>query len=130
MQNFIANEYNTIFVNFYKAEYHDKEPFGKKELFKKKYDTFTKFEDYKNSLKNLTEENIEKNALKLRAEVKEKLLNNKFWGWAVGSIPFAEWALKNLIKKMQLKKVGEIFGIDVKFIDNENAKNEKKLKIK
>ena len=34
------------------------------------------------------------------------------------------------IKKNAVKKVGEIFGIDVKFIDEENAKNEEKEKKK
>ena len=35
-----------------------------------------------------------------------------------------------VIKRNAIKKVGEIFGIDVKFIDKENAKNEKKIKNK
>ena len=70
---------------------------------------------------------IEEKALKLRAEAKEKLLSNKIWGGAVGVIPFVDWALqKYVIKKNAVKKVGEIFGIDVKFIDNENSKKKKK----
>ena len=48
---------------------------------------------------------------------------------AVGVIPFVDLVLqKYLIKKDAVKTVGEIFGIDVTFIDEENAKNEKKKK--
>ena len=131
IEKFIANDNNVVFVNFHKDEFHNIEPFGKKELFKKIYDTFIQSEDYNNSLRNLTKESIEENALKLRAQAKAKLLSNKIWGGAVGAIPFVDWALQRfVIKKNAIKKVGEIFGIDVKFIDNENAKNEKKIKNK
>ena len=41
----------------------------------------------------------------------------------MGIIPFADWAIQNLIiKQNALKKVGEIFGIDIKFIDEENER--------
>ena len=47
----------------------------------------------------------------------------------VGIIPLVDLVLQNfVIKKDAAKTVGEIFGIDVKFIDEENAKNEKKTK--
>jgi hypothetical protein len=121
---FEATENNVIFVNFHYDKDLEKEPFGKKELFKKIYDSFVNSENYKNSLKKLSnKENIEKTALKLRAQAESVLLSNKIWGAAVGIIPFADWAIQNLIiKQNALKKVGEIFGIDIKFIDEENER--------
>ena len=77
IEKFKANDNNVVFVNFHKNELNDEEPFGKKELFKKIYEFFIQSEDYNNSLKNLTKENIEKNALKLRAQAEEKLLWHK-----------------------------------------------------
>ena len=126
---FEATENNVVFVNFHYDEDLEIEPFGKQELFKKIYDFFIKSKDYKNYLKKLlTKEEIEKTALKLRAEAKSILLPNKIWGAAVGIIPFADIALqKFVIKKNAVKKVGEIFGIDAKFIDEDNEK-EKKFK--
>ena len=79
IEKFKANDNNVVFVNFHKNVLNDEEPFGKKELFKKIYEIFIQSEDYNNSLKNLTRENIEKNALKLRAQAEEKLLWNKIW---------------------------------------------------
>ena len=44
-------------------------------------------------------------------------------GAAVGIIPFVDWALqKFVINKNAFKKVGEIFGIDAKIIDEYNEK--------
>ena len=121
---FEATENNVIFVNFHYDEDLEIEPFGKKELFNKIYDSFVNSENYKNSLKKLSnKENIEKTALKLRAQAESVLLPNKILGAAVGIIPFADWAIQNLIiKQNALKKVGEIFGIDIKFIDEENER--------
>ena len=126
---FKANDNNVVFVNFHKNELNDEEPFGNKELFKKIYDFFIQSEDYTNSLKQLNKENIEQKAKKLRAQAEETLLYNKIWGGAVGVIPFVDWALqKYVIKKNAVKKVGQIFGIDAKFIDDENVKKEKNKK--
>ena len=128
---FEAKENNVVFVNFHYDEDLDIEPFGNKELFKKIYDFFVNSECYKDSLnKYSSEEEIEKNALKLRAQAQNILLPNKIWGGAVGIIPFADWALqKFVIKKNAVIKVGQIFGIDAKFIDKDIEK-EKKLKNK
>ena len=131
IEKFRADNNNVVFVNFHKNIYIQEEPFGKKELFKKIYDVFIQSDEYKNSLLKLTKEKIEENALKLRAEAKEKLLINKIGGGAVGIIPLLDMAAQHFfIKKNAVKKVGEIFGIDVKFIDEENAKNEEKEKKK
>ena len=130
LEMFKASENNVVFVNFHQDEELQIKPFGKKELFKKIQDFFVSSKDYKDSLKEYSsKEEIEKKALKLRAEAEKLLLPNKIWGGAVGIIPFADWALqKFVIKKNALKKVGQIFGIDVKFID-EDIESQKKLKI-
>ena len=103
IEMFKATEKNVVFVNFHYDEEFDIEPFGKKELFKKIHDFFVESEDYKNFKIELTKEEIEKRALKLRAQAQSILLPNKIWGGDVGIIPFADWALqKFIIKKMQL----------------------------
>ena len=123
---FKADNNNVIFVNFHKNKLNGEEPFGKEELFKKIYEVFVQSEEYKSSQEQLTKEKIEKNALKLRAEAQEMLIFNKIGGGAIGWIPIVDWIVtKYLIKKNAIKKVGEIFGIDVKFIDEENAEKEK-----
>ena len=127
---FKATENNVVFVNFHYDEEFDIEPFGKKELFKKIHGFLVESEDYKKYKKELTKEEIEKRALKLRAQAQSILLPNKIWGGVVGILPFADWALqKFVIKKNAIKKVGEIFGIDAKFIDEDNER-EQKLKEK
>ena len=125
---FEATENNVIFVNFHYDKDLEKEPFGKKELFKKIYDSFVNSENYKNSLEKFSnKEKIEETALKLRAQAESILFPNKIWGAAVGIFPFADWAIqKFIIKENAVKKVGEIFGIDAKFVDEENER-EKKL---
>ena len=128
---FEATENNVVFVNFHYDEDLEIEPFGRKELFTKIYEFLVKSKNYKDSFEKLSsEEAIEKTALKLRAEAQSILLPNKIWGAAVGIIPLMDWPLqKFVIKKNAVKKVGEIFGIDAKFVDEDNEK-EKKLKKK
>jgi hypothetical protein len=54
-------------------------------------------------------------------------LSNNILDGTAGAIPLVDWALqKFLIKNNAVKRVGEIFRIDVTFIDEENAKSEKK----
>ena len=124
---FEATENNVIFVNFHYDEDLEIEPFGKKEFFKKIHDSFVNSENYKKSLEKLSnKKDIEITALKLRAQAESILLPNKIWGAAVGIIPFADWAIqKFIIKENAVKKVGEIFGIDAKFIDEENEREMK-----
>ena len=130
IEMFKATEKNVVFVNFHYDEEFDIEPFGKKELFKKIHDFFVESEDYKNFKIELAKKEIEKRALKLRAQAQSILLPNKIWGGVVGIIPFADLALqKFIIKKNAIIKVGEIFGIEAKFIDEDNEK-EKKLREK
>ena len=127
---FEATENNVVFVNFHYDEDLEIEPFGKEKLFKKIYDFFVSSNDYKDSLKKYsTKEEIEKNALKLRAQAESILLPNKIFGALSGLVPFADMALqKFFIKKNAVIKVGQIFGIDIKFIEKENKKEKKLIK--
>ena len=127
---FTATEKNVVFVNFHYDDDLEIEPFGKKELFKTINNLFIESKDYKDSLLNLSsEERIKETALKLRAQAQSILLPNKIWGATVGIIPFADWALqKFVINKNAVKKVGQVFGIDAKFIDEDNEKEKEMLK--
>ena len=128
--NLIANENNVVFVNFHRDDINDIEPFGTRELFKKIHDFFIISEDYQDSLKNLNKEIIEIRAKKLRAEAEKILLPNKIWGAIVGILPLADLALqKFVIKKNAMKKVGEIFGFDSEFIDEENRRESEEITI-
>lgn len=117
---FKASEKNTVFVNFHKRQIYNIEPFGKEDLFKKIHDFFVDTEDYK-KIKEIT---VEEEVAKLRKTAKDELLSNKIWGGLVGFIPIVDFVLqKFVIKANAIKKVGEIFGIDVKFIDEEIEAN-------
>ena len=125
---------NTVFVNFHKDNDDDdddkiNEPFGEDLLFQKIYQSFIESEDYKNFGKKLDSKTIENRALRLRAQAKDIILSNKIWGAVVGLIPGIDWALqKFVIKKNAAKKIGKIFGIEVKFI--KESEKEKKMKNK
>ena len=129
---FEATENNVVFVNFHYDEDLDLEPFGKEELFKKIYDFFVNSKDYKESLKKYSnEEEIEKTALKLRAEAERILLPDKIYGALSGLYPLGGWAIQNFyIKKNALIKIGQIFGIEVKYIDKDNEKEKELFKKK
>ena len=118
----IASMDNVVFVNFHKDNKNGFEQFGLKELFKKMYDCFIMTEDYINSSKVMDDDYVKKQAERLRAQAKDILLSNKVWGGAVGIIPGVDWLLqKFVIKKNVAKKVGRIYGIDVKFLGENNS---------
>ena len=119
----IATKDNVVFVNFHRDTKSGFEPFGMKELFKTIYDHFIMSEDYINS-KTTTDINyVNKQAERLRAEATDILLSNKVWGGVVGIIPGVDWLLqKFVIKKNAAKKVGRIYGIDVRFLDEKDDK--------
>jgi len=111
---------NVVFVNFHKDNKNGFEPFGINDLFKMIYIYFIKSEDYIDSIEKNNPDNVKKQAEKLRAQAEDMLLSNKVWGGVVGILPGIDWALqKFVIKKNAAKKLGEIYGIDVKFIDEE-----------
>ena len=101
--------------------------FGKKDLFEAIHDSFIQSEDYKKSLEKLDENIIKENSDKLRARGKELLLRNKVWGGIVGIIPGLDWVLqKFVVKKNATKKLGQLFGIDVRFVENNKTTDKKK----
>ena len=121
MEKLKANDNNVVFVNFRKDE-NNLDVFGKKELFKKIHDFFIESDSYKESLKNegkALEDEIEK----LKASARDELYPTKFKGALAGIIPFGDLLLqKFVIKKEAIKKVGEKFGIEAKFVDEDNTK--------
>ncbi len=113
-----ANLENVVFVNFHRDIKYGIEPFGINELYKKIYNFFILSEDYKESFDKLDENKVKRDAIKLRAQAKDMILSNKIWGGVVGILPGIDWLIqKFVIKKNAAKKLGEIYGIDVKFID-------------
>ena len=119
-----ANQDNTVFVNFHKDKKANFEKFGIRDLFKKIHDFFIKSEDYI----NFNKISIDEQAAKLRAQAERVLILNKIGGAFVGIIPGVDWALQRfVIKKNAAKKVGQIYGIDIKYV-NEAKKDEKDKK--
>ena len=109
---------NVAFVNFHKDIDYEFEAFGINDLFKMMYNHFIKSEDYKSSFEKLNSDKVKKQTIRLREQAEDMLRSNKIWGGVVGIIPGVDWALqKFVIKKNAAKKLGEIYGIDVKFID-------------
>ena len=118
-----ANINNVAFVNFHRDNKTKFEKFGIKDLFRKIHDFFILSEDYKNSNQIMNQEIVKKNAAKLRAQAEEVVRANKIGGAIVGIIPGVDWLLqKFVIKKNAAKKVGQIYGIDVSFIDEKDKK--------
>ena len=130
IQMFKAHKNNVVFVNFHKYEINDIEieQFGKKELFNKIYEFFINSKDYKEKKENFDEKILEERLKSLRIKGQQILFTNKFWGAAVGIIPFVDMAIQHfLIKKNAIKKVGELYGINIDTI-NENKEKENQIK--
>ena len=127
---FKAHKDNVVFVNFHKYEINDIEieQFGKKELFNKIYEFFINSKDYKEKKENFDEKKLDERLKSLRIKGQQILFTNKFWGAAVGIIPFVDMAIQHfLIKKNAIKKVGELYGINIDVI-NENKEKENQMK--
>ena len=59
------------------------------------------------------------------------MLANKVWGGVVGIIPGIDWVLqKFVVKKNATKKLGQLFGIDVRFVEDNKKQTKKKMKKK
>ena len=130
IQMFKAHKDNVVFVNFHKYEINDIEieQFGKKELFNKIYEFFINSKDYKEKKENFDEKKLDERLKSLRIKGQQILFTNKFWGAAVGIIPFVDMAIQHfLIKKNAIKKVGELYGINIDVI-NENKEKENQMK--
>ena len=127
-EKLFASLNNIVFVNFHKDKMHNYEPFGTDDLFKTISILFRESDDYK-KINDLNEKIIKERALKLKEEAKEILLSNKIWGAVVGVIPGVDWALqKFVIKKNAVKKVGKVFGIDIKFVNEQAIGDEHTVK--
>ena len=113
---------NTIFVNFHDENFKE---VGTEQLFNKIGEFFISSEDYMSSEKNLSEDEINLRAAKLRERAKDVVKSNKIWGSIIGAIPGIDWLIqKFVIKKNAAKKIGQIYGVDVKFLEeNNNNKN-------
>ena len=121
---FLANDNNVVFVNFHKDKLHNYAPFGVEDLFKKVGDFFKESDEYKNS-RNFNEETIETRALQLRENAYNVLKKNTILASLIGFIPIFDIALNEyMIKNKAAYSIGEIFGVNVKFINE--SKIEKK----
>ena len=132
MERIKANDNNVVFVNFRNDE-DNPDVFGKKELFQKIHDFFIVSDSYKKSLMNLEGKVLEDTIESLKAQARNELYTTKIWGGICGIIPFGDILLKKWeIRKEAVKKVGQIFGIEAKIIDEDNSKEKeyenKKLK--
>ena len=132
MERIKANDNNVVFVNFRNDE-DNPDVFGKKELFQKIHDFFTESDSYKKSLMNLEGKVLEDTIESLKVQARNELYTTKIWGGILGYIPFGDILLKKWeIRKEAVKKVGQIFGIEAKIIDEDNSKEKeyenKKLK--
>ena len=112
---------NTIFVNFHDENFKE---VGTEQLFNKIGEFFKSSEDYLSSEKSLSEHEINLRAEKLRERAKDVVKSNTIWGGVIGIIPGIDWLIqKFVIKKNAAKKIGQIYGIDVKFLEEENNNN-------
>ena len=111
IEKFNASENNVVFVNFHKNDLNGDEPFGQKELFQKIHDFFIESNDYKNSLKELDNENMELQILKLRKQAEDIL----FWHKVGLMIPILGEYAYLFIKKDAIKKIENLFCLDSNF---------------
>lgn len=124
-----ASSDNVVFINFKKDEKYNFEEFGKEDLFKKIYETFIKTDDFISSSKELNPQEINNKIDGLKLQAKDIVKWHKVGGGVIGIIPGIDWLIqKFLIKKNAAKKIGQIFGIDVKIIDEEEKNNKQKKK--
>ena len=114
-------QYLSIFIK------KKKEAFGKKDLFQKIHDFYIESKFFKEASKNLNPEEVEKQASILKERANSILTWNKVGGTLIGLVPGIDWLVqKFVVKKSIAKKIGEVFGISVNFINEQNEKSKKK----
>ena len=111
IDKFKASENNVVFVNFHKNDINGDKIFGQKELFKKIHDFFIESDDYKNSLKELDEEQMELQISKLRKQAEDII----YWHKCGASIPIIGGYIYFFIKKDAIKKIEKVFALDSEF---------------
>ena len=124
-----ADQNNVVFVNFHKYEIGDFEieQFGKRELFHKINEFFTNSKDYKEKKEKFEKNKLEEELKSLRTKAEQILFTNKFWGAAVGLIPFLDMVVQHFyIKKNAIKKVGDLYGISIDLIEEKKEKEKTK----
>ena len=118
---------NTIFVNFHDENFKE---VGTKQLFNKIGEFFISTEDYLSSERSLSEDEINLRAAKLRERAKDILWSNTIWGGLSGAIPVIDLLIHEfLIKKNAAKKIGQIYGIDVKFLEEKKEENNNNIEL-
>ena len=126
---FEADQNNVVFVNFHKYEIGDFEieQFGKRELFHKIHEFFINSKDYKEKKEKFEKNKLEEELKSLRTKAEQILFTNKFWGAAVGLIPFLDMVVQHFyIKKNAIKKVGDLYGISIDLIEEKKEKEKTK----
>ena len=120
----LASLDNTIFVDFHRTNYNE---VGTTELFNTIGNFFITSEDYISSSEALSENQIEERVKILRERANDILFSNKIGGGIVGLLPVIDCPIQKFyIKKNAAKKAGQIFGIDIKFIEDEEEEKNKK----
>ena len=62
----------------------------------------------------------------LKEKANSILVQNKIGGALIGALPFVDLLVQNfVIKKQVTRKLGSLFGIDIKYIENKQYKEEK-----
>jgi len=112
IEKFNASENNVVFVNFLKNDLNGDKPFGQKELYNKIHDFFIESNDYKNSLKELNEEQLELQISKLRKQAEDIIHWHKVGIYILSAIPFLFEIENILIKKDAIKKIEKVFGLE------------------
>ena len=116
-----ADNDNVIFVNFHKDSELNIKEFGKKELFKKLYYIFINSNFYKKNNDNFSKEKIDEQISILKERAYNLLFWNRIGGAIIGVLPGIDWLVQRyVIKYNTVKKIGQVFGINIKFIDEQN----------
>ena len=128
-----ADKNNCIFVNFH--PYENMPIYGIDEFFKKLSFLAKETDIYKKYIKKNKKDNEFQNLINEEADIRKMkaekiLLYNSIGAGAIGIIPGLDLAIqKFVIQKSAMKKIGQIFGLDINLISREKE-NEKENSFK
>ena len=123
-----ATNENVVFVNFHDDKKTNFKKFGLGRLFYTIHKYFIQTDDYKEyqNIDALDEDQLNERIEKLKLRANDVMLSNKIGGAFLGMVPIP--FLRNLfIHKSAAEKVGQIFGINLKFRKEEKMKNNQNL---
>ena len=145
-KKFEANENNVVFVNFYEEKH--KPQYGVDLFFKKIRECFKKTKEYQNIMKMMSEisrvigDGLEEDKKKeldnfkdsyfkdiakiLRIRAESEVRKYKVSGIFLGSLPIVNLYSHDWISKKVTKVLGEIYGIEIKFNEKEEKKENNK----